>query len=171
MTLEEPGPSDEQVWAMLTIAARVPDHGKLAPWRFELWRPSFRQALHGKLSKLIDTSQPDAGKVQTGTDKLLHAPCMVAVISTASQHEKIPLWEQQLSAGASCILLLQAANALGFEAQWLTAWYIYDNVAASLLGLSDGEQIAGLIHIGSSNVAKVERPRPDIADIFSIREG
>lgn len=171
MTLEEPGPSDDQVRTMLTIAARVPDHGKVAPWRFELWRSIFRQVLHDRLSAMIDTSRPDAGKVQAGTDKLLHAPCMVAVISTAGPHETIPVWEQHLSAGASCMLLLEAANAFGFEAQWLTAWYIYDEEAATLLGLNPGEQVAGFIHIGSSTAAKTDRPRPDIADLFSIREG
>ncbi len=170
MTLDEPGPSDDQVRSMLTIATRVPDHGKLAPWRFELWRPAFRKSLHAKLSALIDPTQVDAGKMQAGTDKVLHAPCVIAVISTATEHEKIPVWEQHLSVGASCMLLLQAANAAGFDAQWLTAWYTYDERALRMLGLAEGEKIAGLIHIGTSDVTKVERPRPDVDDIYSVRE-
>lgn len=170
MTLADPGPSDEQVRTMLTIATRVPDHGKLAPWRFELWRQAFRNSLHAELFALIDPTLPDAAKLRAGTDKVLHAPCVLAVISTAKDHEAIPLWEQHLSAGASCMVLLQAANALGFDAQWLTAWYVYDPRADLMLGLKDGERIAGLIHIGTSQAAKMERPRPDVSDLFSIRD-
>jgi nitroreductase len=170
LTLEEPGPSAPQLADMLTIAARVPDHGKLEPWRFELWEPEARKRMHGELVALIDSKAEDAAKLRGGTDKLLHAPSLVAVISQARAHEKIPEWEQTLSAGAVCLNLLHAANAQGFEAQWLTAWYIYDERAASVLSLEDGERIAGLIHIGSTSVAKTERPRPALDTIFSIRE-
>lgn len=169
LTLEEPGPSSTQLHDMLTVAARVPDHGKLAPWRFELWEKAARKRMHAQLVEQIDCNSENAAKLRGGTDKLLHAPCVVAVISTAREHESIPQWEQVLSAGAVCLNLLMAANAHGFEAQWLTAWYIYDDKAKHILDLDQGERVAGIIHIGSTAISKSERPRPNIEDHFKIR--
>ena len=172
MTLEEPGPDAGQIEQMITIASRVPDHGKLAPWRFVLWTPQARTTMHSDLLDVLDaaTDLDDKPKKRAGTDKLLHAPCVVAVVSTANDHPKIPRWEQELSAGAVCMNMLIAANGLGFEAQWLTAWYVYYQEARRVLQLSEGEQLAGIIHIGTSTTPKNERPRPQINDIFSIRE-
>jgi len=171
ISLEAPGPDEAQLEDILTIASRVPDHGKLAPWRFVLWTMDARKSMHDDLTELLaqKTDMPDAPKKQQGTDKLLHAPCVVAVVSTSSNHPKIPQWEQILSAGAVCQNMIMAANAIGFEAQWLTAWYVYDKDANGILQLADGEAIAGIIHIGSSSVAKSERARPALDDIFSIR--
>lgn len=171
MTLGEPGPNDAQLRTILEIATRVPDHGKLAPWRFVLWTPEARATMHKNLLALLASKPeiPDAAKKQQGTDKLLHAPCVLAVISTADEHPKIPLWEQQLSVGAVCMSAIIAANAQGFEAQWLTAWYVYDQDARDILQLRGPERIAGIIHIGSTNIAKNERPRPDIDVHFSTR--
>lgn len=171
LSLEEPGPSADQISQIVTIAARVPDHGKLAPWRFELWTKSARERMHTELSDLLNgmAGIDDVPKKQKGTDKLLHAPCLLAVISQADEHPKIPVWEQHLSVGAACMNCLIAANSLGFEAQWLTAWYVYEDAARSIMGLSENEKIAGLIHIGSSTTPKNERPRPDVASIFSVK--
>lgn len=172
LTLEAPGPDDAQLQTILEIASRVPDHGKLAPWRFELWPMVVREGLNAKLQSYLDRHDDisDREKKRQGTEKLRHAPCVLAVVSTAAEHPKIPVWEQHLSAGAVCMNTLIAANALGFEAQWLTAWYIYEQGAQELLGLKTGEQIAGIIHIGTTNVPKTERPRPGISDLYSIRE-
>jgi len=170
LTLEEPGPTGDQLEGMLTIASRVPDHGKLSPWRFELWTPEARKAMHADIVALIDDEAEDAAKKRSGADKLLHAPCLIAVISQAQIHEKIPEWEQILSAGAACMNLLHAANAYGFEAQWLTAWYVYEKRAGSILQLGADERIAGLVHIGSSSAGKSERPRPTLESIFSTRK-
>lgn len=173
LTLDAPGPDADQLRSIVEIASRVPDHGKLAPWRFELWPMAVRQKMHGELLQLLarlpDIDDPQ--KKAQAADKILHAPCVMAVISTAGEHPKIPVWEQHLSAGAACMNTLIAANAFGFEAQWLTAWYIYEDQARSILGLNTGEQIAGIVHIGSSSVPKTERPRPEIDSIFSVREG
>ena len=171
MTLVEPGPDDAQLHTILEIATRVPDHGKLAPWRFVLWTPQARATMHKDLLTLLASKPdiPDAPKKQQGTAKLLHAPCVLAVISTAAEHPKIPLWEQHLSIGAVCMNTIIAANAQGFEAQWLTAWYVYDDDARDILQLQNGERVAGIIHIGSSDIAKNERPRPDIDAHFSTR--
>lgn len=172
MTLENPGPNDDAIRSMVEIAARVPDHGKLAPWRFEIWNPNARQNMHESLIELLEQrlDLPDRENLAKGTDKLLHAPCVIAVISRAKEHPKIPVWEQTLSAGAACMNLLHAANAHGFEAQWLTAWYLYEEDARSILKLEENEQVAGIIHIGSSTIPKTERPRPDIDVILSTRE-
>ena len=173
ISLEEPGPSDSQVRELVEIASRVPDHGKLAPWRFVLWPADVRKDMHGRLIELLDASDhlDDKPKKAKGTDKLLHAPCVIAVISTATDHPKVPKWEQVLSAGAACMNMLIAANGQGFEAQWLTAWYVYEDNAREILGLSGEENIAGIIHIGSSTTPKAERPRPEIDDVFSVRGG
>ncbi len=172
MTLEEPGPSSAEINTILEIASRVPDHGKLAPWRFVLWTPEARKNMHGKLTDLLKSKpeMEDAAKKQQGTDKLLHAPCVLGVISTAQEHPKIPIWEQHLSTGAVCMNALIAANSLGYEAQWLTAWYVYEHDADEILGLDEGERVAGILHVGSSPVSKNERPRPDIDSLFTIRE-
>ena len=171
LTLEDPGPSEQMVREMIAIASRIPDHGKLAPWRFEQWPMAVRRELHGDLLQLLQTLPlEDKPKKEQATNKILHAPCVVAVISKAQPHPKIPEWEQQLSAGAACYNLLLAANAFGFEAQWLTAWYVYSNEARGILKLGEHERIAGIIHIGSTSVAKTERDRPALDEIYSIRE-
>ncbi len=171
LTLEEPGPDADQVRSIVQIASRVPDHGKLAPWRFVLWSRQARETMHDQLIDLLESLEglDDKPKKRAGTAKLLHAPCVIAVISTAAEHPKIPVWEQNLSAGAACMATLLAANAHGFEAQWLTAWYVYENSARDILQLEPNEQIAGIVHIGSTYVAKSERDRPALDDIFSIR--
>jgi len=173
LTLESPGPDERQIRTILEIATRVPDHGKLAPWRFELWPMTMRQRLHDELQHYLETlpKSPDREKKNQSTGKLLHAPCVLVVVSTADKHPKIPVWEQHLSTGAVCLNTLMAANSLGFEAQWLTAWYVYEKNVRGLIGLNVGEQIAGSVHIGSSTTPKVDRPRPDIDQLYSIREG
>ena len=171
LTLEAPGPDEAQIRTMVEIASRVPDHGKLAPWRFEVWSKPLRETMHAALVDMLDGHEdvPDKAKLIKGTDKLLHAPCVIAVISQPQGDSKIPIWEQTLSAGAACMNLLHAANAKEYEAQWLTAWYVYDRAAQSGLGLSGEEQIAGIVHIGSSQIPKSERPRPDLDSVLSFR--
>ena len=171
MNLTEPGPTPEQLNNIIEIGCRVPDHGKLAPWRFVHWTLPARTKMHADLLTLLTgmPDVPDRGKKEQGTAKLLHAPCVIAVISQAGDHPKIPEWEQVLSAGAVCTNLLMAANASGFEAQWLTAWYVYEDAARGILGLEEGERVAGIIHIGTSDIPKNERPRPDVNAKFSER--
>ena len=172
LSLHEPGPNAQQLEKLITIASRVPDHGKLAPWRFVLWTKEARATMHADLLNLLENyaEVDDKPKKIKGTDKLLHAPCVLAVISTASDHPKIPVREQVLSAGAACMNCIIASNALGFEAQWLTAWYVYDDQARDILDLKPGEEIAGIIHIGTSSTPKTERARPDLDEIYSVRE-
>lgn len=165
-----PGPDADTLRAMLGIAARVPDHGKLAPWRFILFDLESRARLMEGLRRIAGQAA-DEKEQRLRTDKLsglADAPLIVAVVSAPdAAHPKIPLWEQQLSAGAVCLNLLHAAHAHGFAAQWLTGWYAYDPAAGSWLGLEDGERFAGFIHIGTPAAPPSERDRPDLDAITS----
>lgn len=163
--MSEPGPDRETLRSMLTIAARVPDHGKLAPWRFIVFDRAGREALIAGLERIART-HPDEREGRIRAEKtagLGHAPLIVGVVSAPiADHPKIPLWEQQLSAGAVCLNLAHAAAAHGFAAQWLTGWYAYDPQARRWLGLVDGEALAGLMHMGTSAAPTIERDRPDV---------
>ena len=99
--------------------------------------------------------------------RLTRAPVVIAVVSTAAPHVKIPEWEQIMSAGAVCLNLLMAANALGYSSNWLTEWFAFDEKAYPLLGVKPGEKIAGFIHIGSPQVPPTERPRPELSQIVT----
>lgn len=167
--LAEPGPSDADIAHIIAVAARVPDHGKLTPWRFVLYRGAGRAVLDAKLFPLWRARFPDApeGKAQMEKTRFSRLPLTIGVVSTAAEHVKIPLWEQELSAGAACMNLMLAAHALGFSAQWLTGWCAYDDEAKALLGAKPEERIAGLICIGTPTVPPVDRPRPAYADIVT----
>ncbi len=165
--MSEPGPGRAEIEEALRLATRVPDHGKLAPWRFIVYRGDERARLGEELLKLALEAKPDLSEemINVERNRFTRAPVVVAVISTAAPHVKIPEWEQQLSAGAVCLNLILAANALGYVANWLTEWFAYDQRAWPLLGVREGEKVAGFIHIGSSDFPPVERPRPDLAEI------
>lgn len=154
---------------ILTVAIRVPDHGKLAPWRFirfaGIHRDEAGEALLNLRRERGDDLSPEEEAVERA--RFTRAPTVIGVVSRAAPHVKIPEWEQQLSAGAACMNLLNAAHAHGFSAQWLTDWPVYDSAARRLLGLDPEERIAGFIHIGTSTVPPHERPRPSAADLLS----
>jgi nitroreductase len=171
--MREPGPTDEEVADMLRLAVRVPDHGKIAPWRFVVYRGPERVAIGAELLRLRLQIQPDlpADLIEVEKTRFTRAPVVIAVISTAGPHAKVPEWEQVLSAGALCLNLLMAANAHGYVSNWLTEWYCYDDRAYPLLGIKPQEKVAGFIHIGSSDFPAVERPRPDVADITTWYNG
>ncbi len=165
----EPGPSVEELEAILGFASRVPDHGKLAPWRFIVYRGAERARLGDAfLSILLKRSVDldDAGR-DAERNRFLRAPLVVGVVSTAAPHVKIPEWEQVLSAGAVCLNLLMAANAHGYVANWRTEWIAYDDNALAELGVRQGERVAGFIHIGSSDFPVPDRPRPELASIVT----
>jgi nitroreductase len=163
--LGEPAPDGETLRKLLAIATRVPDHGKLAPWRFIVYGREAREAALPKLLQIAETAADEKDR-RNRADKaraFAASPLIVAVVSApVVDHPKIPLWEQQLSAGAVCLNLLHAANAHGFAAQWLTGWCAYDQAALALLGLREGERVAGFIHIGTTDVPGTERDRPDV---------
>jgi nitroreductase len=166
MTLGLPAPDDEQISALLAIAARVPDHGKLAPWRFVVLRGEAKSTLVAAL-ETIAADRPDETRLIAKLGKLRTPPLCLVVVSRPVESE-IPEWEQQLSAGAACMLLTLAAQAMGFGANWITDWYAYDEDALALLGVGAGEQVAGFVHLGTPGEAPLERIRPDVATITSV---
>ena len=160
--LTAPGPSEAEIEQILHLGARTPDHGKLFPWRFVVLGPQSRADLSEALAALAET-QGRADKDLAVLAKLANPPLTVMVVSTPVQGHKVPVWEQQLSAGAVCMNLEHAADALGYSASWITDWYSYDPAAVALFGVRDGETIAGFIHIGTLTEAPLERPRPNMA--------
>lgn len=160
-SLTGPGPSPAEVERILELGARTPDHGKLFPWRFVVMGPQSRAALAEALLPHAER-QPDPAKARHVLSKLTAPPLTILVVSTPVEGHKVPVWEQQLSAGAVCMNLEHAADALGYSASWITDWYSYDPQAMELLGIRAGEQVAGFIHIGTLAEAPLERPRPDL---------
>lgn len=168
--MSEPGPSRPEIEEMLKLASRVPDHGKLAPWRFVVYSGAERERISLELAKIAMSSKPDMAEDMIAVEKnrLTRAPVVIAVVSCAAPHVKIPEWEQVLSAGAVCLNLVMAANALGFASNWLTEWFAFDESTYPLLGIASGERVAGFIHIGTPKMHPGERPRPVLADIVTF---
>lgn len=169
ITMTEPGPDETQIRDILTIAARVPDHGKLAPWRFILFRADQGKTIGEWLAARYerDNGPLDQDQRQKELTRFTRAPVVVGVVSMAAEHPKIPVWEQQLSAGAVCMNLLTAAAASGFASQWLTEWYALDDEAARYLGAREGERFAGFVHIGTPTQPPFERPRPELSQLIT----
>lgn len=166
--LTEPGPSADEIEEILTLGARSPDHGKLFPWRFVVLGPKARAELSEALKPLAAIqNQPD--KALGALRKLTAAPVTLLVVSAPIPSQTVPEWEQQLSAGAVCMNLEHAANALGYSASWITDWYSYDPQALDVLDVAGGEQVAGFIHIGTLAEPALERPRPDLAGKVTYR--
>lgn len=160
--LAEPGPDASTLDAMLTLAMRVPDHGKLAPWRFIAFTGDSR-AIAGERIAAIAQKAENAVDLDVERTRFTRAPVVVAVVSTAAPHVKIPEWEQLMSAGAVCLNLLHAAAAYGFSAQWLSEWIAYDDDAKAALGIAKDETVAGFVHIGTPQTPPTERDRPVLA--------
>jgi nitroreductase len=168
--MSEPGPSRGEIEEMLTLASRVPDHGKLAPWRFIVYAGDVRERMSLELAGIAMARKPDMADDMIAVEKnrLTRAPVVIAVVSRAAPHVKIPEWEQVMSAGAVCLNLVMAANALGYASNWLTEWFAFDEDAYGVLGIADGEKVAGFIHIGTPKMHPGERPRPALADIVTF---
>lgn len=153
---------------MLTIAARVPDHGKLVPWRFVIFQGAARQRAGAALADVLRASGTANDEMIGFTQEaLLRAPSVVAVVSTAKDHPKIPLIEQTLSGAAVAMTLCLAAHAVGFAANWLTDWFAYDQKAKAALGIAAHETVIGFIYIGTPKEPPQERPRPALADLVT----
>ena len=168
--LVEPGPSPDEIETILTIASRVPDHKKLAPWRFIVIAGDARSKLGEVIAetcKAEEKESPSEVRLQTERGRLTRAPLVIAVISSISTARPTPEWEQILSAGASCLNLCLAANALGYGTIWLTEWIAYSAGIRAALGLAENERIAGFIHIGTANERPEERERPALSDIVT----
>jgi nitroreductase len=164
-----PGPTPDELDLLLTVAARVPDHGRLTPWRFIVLEGEARHRIGDTIAAACRADDPaaDEAKLALERARLARAPLVVAIVSRARPHVKIPEWEQTLSAGAVCMTLVIAANALGFATSWITEWYAFDRRVLDALGLAPDESIAGFVHIGRATQPPAERPRPVMADIVS----
>ena len=169
MELGGPPPTAAEIDILLTIATRVPDHGKLAPWRFIVFEGEARQAAGAIIAEVFRAQRPDAtpDQVEFERQRLARAPLVIAVVSRAGPHVKIPEWEQQLSAGASAMNLVLAAHALGYAASWITEWYAYDRAVLDRLGLKPDERLAGFVHIGRPAKPPEDRDRPQLAAIVT----
>jgi nitroreductase len=159
----EPGPSAAQLDALIRLAARVPDHGKLGPWRFVIIEGEARERAGAKLADVIaNDAGVDASRLAFARGNFMRAPVCVMVISTAAPHPKIPEWEQTLSSAAACYGLLIAAHAMGYAGAWLTEWPTYDARARAALGCAEHEKIAGFVFLGSPGKPAIERFRADV---------
>jgi nitroreductase len=161
--LAEPGPDAQTLTAILQIGARVPDHGKLGPWRFIILAGDDRRAYGDLVADLLRRRTPNMDKAQAELEagRFARTPVVVAIVSSAGPHAKIPEWEQVLSVGAVCHNVMLAARGFGFGSVWLSEWSAYDREALALLGLNESEKLAGFIYMGTATQAPVERPRPN----------
>jgi nitroreductase len=168
-----PGPDDAQLHQILEAAMRVPDHGKLNPWRFVIIPSDRRDALADLLQQAYRAANPGAGRIELeAMAQFAHqAPALVAVLSMPAQNSKIPVWEQELSAGAACMNLLVAAHAQGFVGSWLTGWPAYSDDVRQALGGGPQDRIAGFMFIGSPSRELDERPRPAYEAVVSTWKG
>jgi nitroreductase len=163
--LTAPGPDESELAKLLRLAVRVPDHGKLFPWRFIVLRGKEKAVYVAALEPLAaDQVNPD--KAKAALAKVRNPPVSVCVVSRLLEGA-IPEWEQRLSSGAVCMTLLIAAQAAGYGANWITDWYAYDARAKAVLGLSGDERVAGFVHIGTPAETPLERVRPAVADLTS----
>jgi len=165
----EPGPSEIEINEMLEIASRVPDHGKLGPWRFLIFDGDSRQEFGELLRNQFAKTNPDSSEaiLEREYSRFMRAPTIIGVISKVDPASRIPEWEQVLSSGAVCQNLLVGASLMGFAAQWLTEWYAYDEIIAKALGLTENERVSGFIYIGSAGEKPAERGRPDLQSRIS----
>ena len=169
-SLGDPGPSRDELDQLVTIAMRVPDHGKLTPWRFIALDRDARIALTPKLNAIRLRANPDLDPTVLArqAEVFQKAPLCLIVVARTAEHVKIPIWEQELSVGASTMNLMIAAHAMGYSAQWLTGWATYDADAKARFGVTPEERIAGLVHIGTALSDPSERNRPALDDHLSI---
>lgn len=167
--LREPGPRPDQIEQILTIGTRVPDHGKITPWRLVIIEGDARQQAGERLAEIAARNNPamDQAGLDIERQRFLPAPLTIGVISSPQLHPKVPEFEQLLSAGNVAFNLIHAAHALGFAASWVTRWYAFDAEAGAMLGAKPGERFVGFIHIGTPSAVIEDRPRPALADIVS----
>jgi nitroreductase len=168
--MKGPGPDAAQIRNFVIAASRVPDHGKLAPWRFIVFEGTGRERFGDVLVRALAVAEPTAGpeRITQERGRFLRAPVVIGVVSRVREGVPIPEWEQVLSAGASCQTLCIAAHAVGFVANWLTEWYAYSPVVHAALGLAAGERIAGCVYSGHPVEPRGDRPRPEFEAVTSF---
>ena len=167
--LAAPGPNETELDTLLAIAARVPDHARVVPWRFIVIDHAGGTRLGDTIASAYAADNPgaDAERLESERQRLTRAPLVIAVVSSPREHPKAPEWEQLMSAGAVCMNLTVAANTMGYATNWLTEWYAFDRRVLDILGLTPTERIAGFIHIGTPTERPAERERPILANIVT----
>lgn len=171
--MREPGPSESELETILRIASRVPDHGRLVPWRFILYRGDARVEIGEALAALAQEREgplPE-GRRQQELTRFSRAPLVIGVVSAPKDNPKIPEWEMFLSGGAAALNLCLAANALGYATNWISNWYSDVPEGRRILGLKSDERVVGFVHIGTHEGEIFERPRPELADVVSDYSG
>lgn len=171
--LREPGPTDEEIRTMLRIASRVPDHGRLEPWRFILYRGEECVRIGEMIADLAEKLNGPLSDVarQKELERFSRAPLVIGVVHRPQPHPKIPNWEKFLSGGAAAMNLVLAANALGYGTNWITNWYSDEPEGRAILDLAPEERVIGFVHIGSYDVKVPDRDRPDLDKIVSDYAG
>ncbi len=172
--LTAPAPSATELQTILTIASRVPDHKKLAPWRFIVIEGDARARLGEVVAEACIAAEkepPSHVRLDTERGRFMRAPMVIAVVSRVTPHRSAPEWEQVLSAGAACLNLCLAANALGYGTSWISEWVAYNQTIGAALGLGENERIAGFIYVGTPADRPEERERPALADIVTRWNG
>lgn len=164
-----PGPTQEELRKIMTAGSRVPDHGKLFPWRFILFEGEGRARMGEVLVHALLANEPQASseRMEQERYRFLRAPVVIAVVSRVREQIPIPVWEQELSAGAVCQTMLIAAHAMGYVGNWITEWCAYHPVVRDAVGLKSGERIAGFLYFGKPAVPLEERPRPDLESLIT----
>jgi nitroreductase len=165
LMLRAPGPTADELDILLRLAVRVPDHGKLSPWRFIVLEGAAKTRIGEELATLAQ-ARPDAVKATAALGKFTAPPLAVAVVSHVKPGD-IPEWEQLMSAGAVCSTLLNAALAMGYGANWITDWYAFDDLALAALGVGPDERVAGFVYVGTAAEPPLERVRPDLSALVT----
>jgi nitroreductase len=173
VALSGPGPNAEELQTLLQLGSRVPDHGKLAPWRFIVFQGEARERAGDIVAAAFAAKEPgvEQNRIAAERKRMTMAPLIIGVVSRAGPHMKIPEWEQTLSAGAVCMNILAAAQAMGYAGSWLTNWFSYDRSVLAQFGVAETERMAGFIHIGHAETVPEDRPRPALADIVTYFAG
>lgn len=171
--LKEPAPSDAEIETLIRVATRVPDHGRLQPWRFILYRGDARVEVGKRLAEIAEKREgplPE-GRRQQELTRFSRAPLVVGVVSSPKPNPKIPEWEMLLSGAAAAMNLVIAANAMGYRTNWITNWYSDVPEARAMLGLAPHERVVGFVHVGTYSGPPVERPRPEPATVVADYSG
>ena len=167
--MDGPGPNDDELRKIMEAGMRVPDHGRLTPWRFIVIRGDARDTIGNVIADAFKKNNPDAieEQIEIEQERLTRAPVVIAVVSRVQKEHKIPAWEQVLSSGAACQTMLIAAQSMGYAAQWLTEWYAYDADVKQAIGAEPDDEIAGFLYLGNGTGELSDRARPDYDDIVS----
>jgi len=165
----DPGPNDDELRQIMEAGMRVPDHGRLTPWRFIVIRSNARDTIGDVIVNSFKRNNPDAiqEQIEIEQERLTRAPIVIAVVSRVHREHKIPVWEQILSSGAACQTMLIAAQSTGYAAQWLTEWYAYDSDVKKAIGAEADDEIAGFVYLGNPVGELTDRARPIYDHIVS----